>query len=114
MLCGSTPCSVANHREPKASANASTFVPDRPGRVAAGATVEEVECDIREAFEYHHDGMRDDGILISVPSRPVRWVDVPARLICRAAAPGRRCCPLGCCAGAPVARCAGRATKEPA
>ena len=80
------------------------------GSTSQGETVEEVECAIREAFEYHHDGMHDDGV--SVPSGSVRWVDMPARLIGRTAAPDRRC-RLGRRVGAPVARCAGRATKEP-
>ena len=45
----------------KAEGNFSAYVPDLPGCVATGATVEEVESQIREAIEFHLDGMREDG-----------------------------------------------------
>ena len=45
----------------KAEGNFSAYVPDLPGCVATGATVEEVEYQIREAIEFHLDGMREDG-----------------------------------------------------
>lgn len=61
-----------------AGANYSAYVPDLPGCVATGATVEEVEREIREAIEFHLEGMRDDGSSIPAPSSSVRYVDVPA------------------------------------
>ena len=45
----------------KAESNYSAYVPDLPGCIATGATVEEVEQQIREAIEFHLDGMREDG-----------------------------------------------------
>jgi predicted RNase H-like HicB family nuclease len=45
----------------KAQANYSAYVPDLPGGVATGATVAEVGDQIREAIEFHIDGMRQDG-----------------------------------------------------
>jgi predicted RNase H-like HicB family nuclease len=44
-----------------AGANYSAYVPDLPGCVATGATVEEAERFIREAIELHLEGMREDG-----------------------------------------------------
>ena len=37
------------------------YVPDLPGCVSTGLTVEETERHIREAIEFHLDGMREDG-----------------------------------------------------
>ena len=44
----------------KTKSNFSAFVPDLPGCVATGATIDEVEEQIREAIEFHIDGMRQD------------------------------------------------------
>ncbi len=45
----------------KADSNYSAYVPDLPGCVATGATTEEVEKEIREAMEFHIEGMKEDG-----------------------------------------------------
>lgn len=42
----------------KAASNYSAYVPDLPGCVATGATVEETESLLREAIELHLEGMR--------------------------------------------------------
>lgn len=60
----------------KAENNYSAYVPDLPGCIATGATVEEVEQQIREAIEFHLDGMREDGDPIPPPSSHVEYVDV--------------------------------------
>ncbi len=60
----------------KAENNYSAYVPDLPGCVATGATIEEVEQQIREAIEFHLDGMREDGAPIPPPSSHVEYVDV--------------------------------------
>ena len=41
--------------------NFSAYVPDLPGCVAVGGTLEEVKAEIREAIEFHLEGMREDG-----------------------------------------------------
>ena len=46
----------------KTESNYSAYVPDLPGCVATGAAVEEVEVQIREAIEFHLEGMREDGV----------------------------------------------------
>nr|WP_246028336.1 type II toxin-antitoxin system HicB family antitoxin [Leptospira fletcheri] len=45
------------------------YVPDLPGCVAVGGTEEEVTQFIKEAIEFHLDGMRKDGEPIPEPSR---------------------------------------------
>jgi predicted RNase H-like HicB family nuclease len=62
----------------KAAKNYSAYVPDLPGCVATGATVEETEQLIREAIEFHLSGLRDDGVPIPQPSSQVDYVDVTA------------------------------------
>ena len=48
----------------KADGNYSAYVPDLPGCVATGATVAEVEAEIREAIAFHVEGLREDGLPI--------------------------------------------------
>ncbi len=62
----------------KAAGNYSAYVPDLPGCVATGATIEETETSIREAIEFHLDGMREDGLAIPTPSSHVEYVEVAA------------------------------------
>ena len=62
----------------KAESNYSAYVPDLPGCVATGATVEETEAQIREAIAFHLEGMREDGIAIPQPASRVEYVDIAA------------------------------------
>jgi len=62
----------------RAEGNYSAYVPDLPGCVATGATVAEVEVQIREAIAFHVEGMREDGLAIPSPSSQVEYVDVTA------------------------------------
>jgi predicted RNase H-like HicB family nuclease len=62
----------------KAENNYSAYVPDLPGCVATGATIGETEAQIREAIEFHLEGMREDGTPIPPPSSQVEYVDVVA------------------------------------
>jgi len=59
----------------KAKDNYSAYVPDLPGCVAAGDTVEETDQLIREAIEIHLKGMREDGLPIPEPTSRVNYVD---------------------------------------
>ena len=60
----------------RAEHNYSAYVPDLPGCVATGASFEEVEQQIREAIEFHLEGLREDGIPTPQPSSHVEYVDV--------------------------------------
>jgi predicted RNase H-like HicB family nuclease len=61
-----------------AGANFSAYVPDLPGCIATGSTVEETETAIREAIEFHLDGLRSDNIPIPRASSRVDYVEVAA------------------------------------
>lgn len=61
-----------------ADGNYSAYVPDLPGCVATGSTVEETERAIREAIEFHLEGLREDGTPIPPPSSRVEYVEVAA------------------------------------
>jgi predicted RNase H-like HicB family nuclease len=61
-----------------AGPNYSAYVPDLPGCVATGTTIEETEREIREAIEFHLEGMREDGIPIPPPSSAVKYVEIAA------------------------------------
>ena len=52
----------------KAASIYAAYVPDLPGCVATGATVEETERLLREAISLHLDGLRKDGLPIPEPS----------------------------------------------
>ena len=62
----------------KADGNYSAYVPDLPGCVATGATVAEVEAEIREAIAFHVEGLREDGLPIPAPSSQVDYVEIAA------------------------------------
>jgi predicted RNase H-like HicB family nuclease len=62
----------------KAEKNYSAYVPDLPGCVATGATLDQVETEIREAIEFHIEGLREDGLPIPEPASKVEYVDVAA------------------------------------
>lgn len=58
--------------------NYSAYVPDLPGCTAAGDSIGEVERLIREAIEFHLEGLRADGAPIPPPSSRVDYVEVAA------------------------------------
>ena len=53
-------------------------VPDLPGCVAVGETREEILRLIREAIEFHIDGLRQDGLPVPPPSSAGEFVEVGA------------------------------------
>lgn len=62
----------------KTANNYSAYVPDLPGCVATGRTVEETEREIREAIEFHIQGLREDGLLIPPPASVVEYLEIAA------------------------------------
>lgn len=62
----------------KAEGNFSAYVPDLPGCVATGATVAEVEFEIREAIAFHVEGLREDGLPVPQGDSRVEYVEVTA------------------------------------
>ena len=62
----------------RADSNYSAYVPDLPGCVATGSTIEEAEAEMREAIKFHIDGMKEDGLTIPTPSSAVEYIEVAA------------------------------------
>ena len=62
----------------RAEGNFSAYVPDLPGCVATGATVEGVEAEIREAIAFHVEGLREDGLPVPPGASQVEYVEVAA------------------------------------
>jgi predicted RNase H-like HicB family nuclease len=62
----------------KAEGNYSAFVPDLPRCVATGATVAEIESEIREAIAFHLDGMREDGLPAPAGASQVEYIEIAA------------------------------------
>jgi predicted RNase H-like HicB family nuclease len=59
----------------KANGNYSAYVPDLPGCVAAGPTVEAVESEIREAIRFHIEGLKEDGHSVPPPTSLAEYVE---------------------------------------
>jgi predicted RNase H-like HicB family nuclease len=71
----------------RAERNYAAYVPDLPGCVATGATVEETERRLREAIELHVAGMREDGLEVPDPSSVVDYLEIAAEPIATAGRP---------------------------
>jgi predicted RNase H-like HicB family nuclease len=59
----------------KAERNYAAYVPDLPGCVATGRTVEQTERRIREAIRFHLEGLKEEGEPIPEPSAVVAYVE---------------------------------------
>jgi predicted RNase H-like HicB family nuclease len=60
----------------KGERNYSANVPDLPGCVSVGDMPEEVKAEIRQAIEFHLEGMREDGLPTPQPSSRAEYVEV--------------------------------------
>jgi predicted RNase H-like HicB family nuclease len=52
----------------KGERNYSAYLPDLPGCIASGKTIEELKQRMSEAIELHLRGMREDGLPITEPT----------------------------------------------
>jgi predicted RNase H-like HicB family nuclease len=52
------------------------YVPDLPGLGVAGATLEEVKQLVREALEFHLEGLRENGDPIPEPSVQTEYITI--------------------------------------
>jgi predicted RNase H-like HicB family nuclease len=51
------------------------YVPDLPGCVAVGETLEEVKELIAEAIQFHLEGLREEGVAVPMPTSIVEYVE---------------------------------------
>ncbi len=56
----------------------SAYSPDLPGCVSTGATRDEVENNMREAIEFHLDGLKLEGLDIPQPATTSAYINVAA------------------------------------
>ncbi|HNR57388.1 MAG: hypothetical protein A4E50_01239 [Methanosaeta sp. PtaB.Bin087] len=56
--------------------NYSAYCPDLPGVVAAGETEEETILLMKEAIEFHLEGLREDDLPIPEPTTSARCIEV--------------------------------------
>jgi len=59
----------------KAAENYSAYVPDLPGCIATGPTVEAVEVEIRDAIRLHIEGLKTDGLPVPAPTTITDYVE---------------------------------------
>ena len=59
----------------KGERNFSAYVPDLPGCIATGKTLEEVKRRMSEAVELHLRGMREDGLPVPEPTSLADYVE---------------------------------------
>ncbi|MDS4041928.1 MAG: type II toxin-antitoxin system HicB family antitoxin [Candidatus Competibacter sp.] len=62
----------------KAERNYAAYVPDLPGCVVTGQTLEDTKTQIQEAIKLHLRGMREDGLPIPAPSSQVEYIELAA------------------------------------
>jgi predicted RNase H-like HicB family nuclease len=56
--------------------NYSAFVPDLPGCVAVGDTIEETMREMQEAIRFHIEGLQEDGLPVPEPTTVVEYVEL--------------------------------------
>ena len=54
----------------------AAYVPDLPGCISTGETRAEVERNIKDAIEYHIEGLKEDGQAVPEPASEVGIVQV--------------------------------------
>jgi predicted RNase H-like HicB family nuclease len=59
----------------RAEGNYSAYVPDLPGCVATGETVEAVERELREAIRFHVEGLEADGMVVPRPTSIAEYIE---------------------------------------
>jgi predicted RNase H-like HicB family nuclease len=60
----------------RADDNYSAYVPDLPGCVATGPTVEATGNEIRRAIRFHTEGLKSDGLPIPAPTTIAEYIEV--------------------------------------
>jgi predicted RNase H-like HicB family nuclease len=56
----------------------SSYSPDLPGCVSTGTSREEAERNMREAIEFHVEGLRQEGYPVPEPQATSSYVELPA------------------------------------
>ncbi len=59
----------------RADQNFAAYVPDLPGCIATGETLEQTENSIREAIEFHIAGLKEDHLPVPEPRTVCEYVE---------------------------------------
>ena len=60
----------------KANKNYSAYIPDVPGCIATGKTIEETKKNMKEALDMHLEGLAEDGVTSPRPKAKADYVAV--------------------------------------
>jgi predicted RNase H-like HicB family nuclease len=60
------------------SKNYSAYVPDLPGCVTTGRSIEEIKANMQEAIRMHLEGMLEDGEPLPTSYSLAEYMDVPS------------------------------------
>ena len=58
----------------KANKNYSAYLPDVPGCIATGKTIEETKKNMKEALDMHLEGLAEDGLTFPRPKAKADYV----------------------------------------
>lgn len=58
-----------------AGTNYAAYAPDLPGCIATAATSDGVKALLREAIQFHIEGLVEDGLPVPEPRSELAWVD---------------------------------------
>lgn len=56
----------------------SAYSPDLPGCATTGATRNEVEINMKEAVDFHLEGMKQEGLAVPEPTSSSSYIEIPA------------------------------------
>ncbi len=59
----------------KTDENYSAYVPDLPGCVATAETVAEIEAEIRNAIQFHIEGLKADGLAVPPATSIAEYIE---------------------------------------
>lgn len=59
----------------RADGNYAAYVPDLPGCVSTGRTLKEVQENVREAIQFHIEGLKEDGLSVPEPSALCEYIE---------------------------------------
>ena len=58
----------------KTATGYSAYAPDLPGCITTGSTLQETESMMKEAIEFHIEGLRQDGLPVPEPSTVADYI----------------------------------------
>lgn len=60
----------------KAEGNYSAYSPDLPGCVATGQTLKETILRMKDAIQFHIEGLKREGFKIPEPSTKIEYIEI--------------------------------------